>query len=172
MLIYDANQKSKNSPEAAAMEAYLKGVYDAAEFKEEDHPRGGKGSEAGGRFVKSEKTKRKEDEVDDIGEIDKVDEELLGRCDKKLSEEEVIQLKKIASSTKSPDILKKLAFAERYTSSNANCEIQEAVANNPHTPKDILKHLSGFPWQNEDHHGKVYRNDVARSAKSTLEGLK
>ena len=67
MLIYDANKKIKNPNEALPMEAYLKGVYDAAEFKEEDHPRGGKGSEGGGRFVKSEKTKRKEDEVDDLG---------------------------------------------------------------------------------------------------------
>ena len=47
----------------------LKGTIDEApngEFKEEDHPRGGKGSKEGGRFVKSEKTKKKEDEVDNI----------------------------------------------------------------------------------------------------------
>ena len=68
MLIYDSNKKVSNPPETAAMEAYLKGVFDAAEFKEEDHPRGGKGSESGGKFVKSEKTKRKEDEVDDLGD--------------------------------------------------------------------------------------------------------
>ena len=40
----------------------------SAGFKEEDHPRGGKGSKEGGRFVKSEKTKQKEDTADIIPE--------------------------------------------------------------------------------------------------------
>lgn len=33
------------------------------DFKEEDHPRGGKGSEKGGQFVKSDKTITKEDDI-------------------------------------------------------------------------------------------------------------
>lgn len=45
---------------------YLKGVYDSADFKEEDHPRGGAGSGKGGQFVTSEKTKQKEDKVDSL----------------------------------------------------------------------------------------------------------
>ena len=76
MLIFDANNKEMIKPEGALLDKYLKGVFDSAEFKEEDHPRGGKGSEGGGRFVKSEKTKRKEDEVDNLGDgssSDKVD---------------------------------------------------------------------------------------------------
>lgn len=66
MLIYDASERMKNSPNTRDMEAYLKGVYDSAEFKEEDHPRGKEGSGKGGQFVKSEKTKQKEDDVDKI----------------------------------------------------------------------------------------------------------
>ena len=84
MLIYDANKRVKNPNEALPMEAYMKGVYDAAEFKEEDHPRGGKGSESGGKFVKSEKTKRKEDEVDDLGNSDSGKTSAIGLIDKKI----------------------------------------------------------------------------------------
>ena len=68
MLILDNSDKSKK--EHGDLYGFLlKGTMDEApkgEFKEEDHPRGGKGSEKGGQFVKSEKTKQKEDEVDDI----------------------------------------------------------------------------------------------------------
>ena len=82
MLVYDASSKLENPNSAKAMEAYLKGVFDAAEFKEEDHPRGGKGSEAGGRFVKSEKTKRKEDEdVDDLGSGGISEDDMEAACD-------------------------------------------------------------------------------------------
>ena len=43
-----------------------KATMDASTFEEEEHPREGKGGEGGGRFTKSEKTKRKEDDVDDL----------------------------------------------------------------------------------------------------------
>lgn len=80
MLIYDASQKSKIIGGGAELLLYLdKGVADAAprgDFKEEDHPRGGKGSEEGGRFVKSEKTKRKEDEVDNLSNENEKEESL------------------------------------------------------------------------------------------------
>ena len=66
MLIYDTSRYLKVSPEVIALDAYIKGVCDAAPFKEEDHPRGAEGSGKGGQFVKSEKTKQKEDEVDNI----------------------------------------------------------------------------------------------------------
>ena len=68
MLICDTRHNYENPIESQALEAYLKGVFDSAprDFKEEDHPRGRKGSKEGGRFIKSEKTKRKEDEVDNL----------------------------------------------------------------------------------------------------------
>lgn len=50
------------------LQDYLNGkvTMDSAlgDFKEEDHPRGAEGSGKGGQFVKSEKTKQKEDDVD------------------------------------------------------------------------------------------------------------
>ena len=63
MLIYDSNQKLHNPPETAALETYLKGVFDAEEFNEEDHPRAGKGERGGGQFKKSNKTIEKEDDL-------------------------------------------------------------------------------------------------------------
>lgn len=117
-----------------------------------------------------EEGKKKED---GDGKKKEVSKEVLERCDKKMSDEEVYALREMASDKNTPaDVLKKLAFAEHYTSANANCEIQEAVANNPNTPNDILKHLSGFPHSNEDYKGKSYRNDVAESAKATLSAKK
>lgn len=117
-----------------------------------------------------EEGKKKED---GDGKKKEVSKEVLERCDKKMSDEEVYALREMASDKNTPaDVLKKLAFAEHYTSANANCEIQEAVANNPNTPNDILKHLSGFPHSNEDYKGKSYRNDVAESAKATLAAKK
>lgn len=107
------------------------------------------------------------------GKKKEISKEVLERCDRKMSDEEVYALREMASDKNtSADVLKKLAFAEHYTSANANCEIQEAVANNPNTPNDILKHLSGFPRSNEDYKGKAYRNDVAESAKATLAAKK
>ena len=128
--------------------------------------------------AEAEKVTKAEEDVDTVkkdakGSKDGVSKELLERCDKKMSDEEVYALREMASDKNTPaDVLKKLAFAEHYTSANANCEIQEAVANNPNTPNDILKHLSGFPHSNEDYKGKSYRNDVAESAKATLAAKK
>ena len=74
MIIYDASEKCRNTTSECGgqlLDYLLKGTMDEApsgDFKEEDHPRGGKGSKEGGRFVKSEKTKRKEDaDMDDLG---------------------------------------------------------------------------------------------------------
>lgn len=74
MLVFDAREKTENAPTTARMEAYLKGTYDDNKFKEEDHPRGGEGSGKGGQFVKSEKTKQKEDMVDNLGKPDEKSE--------------------------------------------------------------------------------------------------
>ncbi len=130
--------------------------------------------------AEAEKVTKAEEDVDTVkkdakgdGKKKEVSKEVLERCDKKMSDEEVYALREMASDKNTPaDVLKKLAFAEHYTSANANCEIQEAVANNPNTPNDILKHLSGFPHSNEDYKGKSYRNDVAESAKVTLAAKK
>ena len=123
--------------------------------------------------AEAEKVTKAEEDVDSVkkdakgdGKKKEISKEVLERCDKKMSDEEVYALREMASDKNTPaDVLKKLAFAEHYTSANANCEIQEAVANNPNTPNDILKHLSGFPHSNEDYKGKSYRNDVAESKK-------
>lgn len=67
MLIYDASYRDTNKV-GEGLQDYLNGTVtmDAApgDFNDEDHPRGKEGSGKGGQFVKSEKTKQKEDEVD------------------------------------------------------------------------------------------------------------
>ena len=67
MLIFDSHRGSTNL-ETDMLARYMAGekVVMDGEFKEEDHPRGGEGSGKGGQFVKSEKTKQKEDAVDDL----------------------------------------------------------------------------------------------------------
>lgn len=67
MLIYDASYREENKS-GAGLSAYLNGkiTMDAepSSFKEEDHPRGKEGTREGGKFVKSNKTIEKEDDLD------------------------------------------------------------------------------------------------------------
>lgn len=88
MLIMEVQHRVGDSVSSKPLEDYLKGVFDASsdDFNEEDHPRGGKGSEAGGRFVKSEKTKRKEDEQMEVGGTPKSKLELSNHVHKIVKE--------------------------------------------------------------------------------------